>query len=134
MGLFKRASTTSAANSGSSLGPELGRVLGSSMSVDECLTNFTEVARSEFTGKPKELQWVGSTTEAPIRVVGIDSGRNDGQILALAIWDAGPSREMHLIIPGYAGGGPFPMIGQWKMRDSSLSSRGTVRSFPVQGS
>jgi hypothetical protein len=151
MGIFSRrpkASTSQRAATGSS-SDFIGRKFRSSLSLQECLKNYAEVSGECYTvaGPMYDVPWHTPTPPPsfqpsqsalpampPTRAVATDL--TQGGRIYLALWDgmvsyssdtpkAGPPCEMWFVSPDY-GALSFPIAGKWKMRDSSLSSIGSV--------
>jgi hypothetical protein len=122
-------------------GPFIGRKFSSNVDLDACLVNFLEAAPQNYpvVGSLVDLQWTTPTASdlrAPERFVALEL--STGGQLYLALWngwshssDAGTSREMWFVPPGYDRS-PIPMPGTWKMLDGSLSSTGEVEA-PLWG-
>lgn len=136
MGFFKRkGSDTTEATTGSSSKPR-GRHLHSDADEATCIENFRALIglpeSSYFT-----LQWQGSADKAPSTLLGVYLDEKQSQACYLAIWPKGGYQEgagyqeMALIPPTFDPNVPVEMVGQWKMRDSSLKSIGHTNSFPV---
>jgi hypothetical protein len=115
---------------GSSLPALSGRHLSSSLSLDECEEMFRQLAH-ELGGYNTfvRTRWSGSSADAPHLLL---MATSHGQpALHLAVRDVGGRREIDLVPAHDPEQLPPAMIGQWKMRDSSLSSIGTVQNFSV---
>jgi hypothetical protein len=139
MSLFSRGKKaelrpTGPAPGTTSNGPPLGRKLRSALTVQECLENFTEVVTGYLGGPARLLHpnWADTSLDAPAVLVAAApaEGGHRGPVY-LAIWDQETVRRMYLVTPDYAAVRTPPMIGAWKMRDSSLTSEGTVTQFRV---
>jgi len=132
MGLFKKRTPTPARPSVPPMGS--GRRLRSSLSVPAGLALLEELLLSyrapKYTHLPSYVTaaytWNVPTEEPPATVVSFSDG-NDDFILA-AFWPEGSGSEL-VLFPLGAGDErlqTMPLIGNWKMRDRSLSSIGTA--------
>jgi hypothetical protein len=120
-------------------GPAIGRKLSSGLSIDECVANFRAVVASLMNVQPEDLNpltlgWGDLSQPTPARLLGVwlESPRPIPPAplaIYLAIWEGVYAREMYVVLPDY--GSPTPIFGSWKMRDSSLTSTGSVTSFHV---
>ena len=127
MALFgKRREGVRAPAAGSASIP--GRRLTTSLDLSAAEQMFRSVAASqggytEFGG----ASWQGP--DAPAYVIAAhQAGR---PALFMAAWDRGSHRELNIVPASNPAQLPQTLIGTWKMQDSSLSSTGTVTSFPV---
>jgi hypothetical protein len=145
MGIFSRKQGLAASSGPTTGSPDfIGRKFLSSLSIQECLSNFSAVKDECYStvGPMRDIEWqmpIGLPertsqglvpTAPPDKVVASDLV-GGGQIY-LALWDSGVSygpgrREMWFVPPGFDGS-PIPIAGRWKMRDGSLSSIGSVES------
>lgn len=128
----------------------IGRKFSSSLSVNECLENFSIAARRCYQPSSEAVAVEWSAPENVASVVSTQGGPAatppalfvaqdlaDGGRLYLAIWDGyvwnggdgvnGRAREMWFVPPGFDNS-PIPIAGTWKNLDGSLSSIGTVES------
>jgi hypothetical protein len=148
VGLFsrkKKSESTSTSDLPPTVGEFIGRKFRSSLSLQQCLDNFSSVKDECYvtTGPLQDVKWqmpdpgVPRTsqgrvpTDSPIRVVAYDL--TAGGRIYLALWDKAVSYgtdgacEMWFVPPGFDTS-PIPIAGRWKMRDNSLSSIGYVES------
>lgn len=117
----------------------IGRKFRSGLSADECLQNYRAV-RDQCYDVVDEFEPVWSTPDPgayesaevsapegpPVSVVA--STLSTGGVLYLAVWGGtalGGDTQMWFVPPEFDGS-PIPLAGVWKMRDSSLSSIGSV--------
>lgn len=133
----------------------IGRKFRSSLTVDDCLSNFAVVREQCYrtSGPVVDVEWnvpaapEGFTSSQgamspvpPMRAVATELV--GGGYIYLAIWNgmvsygdgsgsSGPPCEMWFVPPGFDTS-PIQIAGAWKMRDSSLSSIGYVES-PLWG-
>ncbi|SRR6266545_4473493 len=156
MGFFSRGkSGRGDATSTPDVGVFIGRKFRSSLSVDDCLANFSIVREQcyRISGPLVDAEWhvpavpggFASSQGAislvpPARVLANDLV--GGGHIYLAIWKGmvsygdgsgsdGPPCEMWFVPPGFDTSS-IQIAGVWKMRDSSLSSIGYVES-PLWG-
>jgi hypothetical protein len=149
MGLFGRrgSAPSPSATAGNSGATVIGRKFRSSLSVEDCLENYSAVKDEcyDVQGPLVDVEWhmpanfasLESTqgivpATPPVRVVASDLA--GGGHIYLAIWASCPTyaeadsfRELWFVPPGFDTS-PIPIAGRWKMRDSSLSSIGYVES------
>lgn len=143
MGIFSRKQRFGA-GSGPAAGTLdfIGRKFMSSLSMQECLDNFSQVKDECYptAGPLREVEWQmpgglpertsqGRTPTVPPDQV-LAGDLTDGGQIYLAVWNRGVSyapgnREMWFVPPAFDGS-PIPIAGRWKMRDNSLSSIGCV--------
>lgn len=127
----------------------IGRKFSSSLTLSECLENFSNAAGQCY---PTEGGLVNVAWQPPSRTDGVVSSQGGpaavsparfvalnlagGDRLHLAIWEgsvgydgvSGSTREMWFVPPGFDNS-PIPIAGTWKGLDVSLSSIvGTVES------
>lgn len=131
MGLFSRKPRPT----GSVKTPRLGsgRRLRSGLAVDQAVEVLTDLAHSYRAPQYEHLPlvidvawtWVG-TTDQPNRVVVLDDGQD--QTMFVALWGASDGVRVGVYPLGSGDDrlSILPIIGNWKMRDRSLVSMGTL--------
>lgn len=130
MPLFgRRARTTS--SSTAAQGERIGRKFSSSAGVERSIENFQAAVTQQLGAEPDffNVEWSGPEP-APLRVIGVSEGGvpplgRRSRVSYLAIW---PDGRMYFVAPDYSTEPTPPLIGMWKMRDSTLTSVGSVAS------
>ena len=130
MPLFgRRVRTTSSA--APSQGERIGRKFSSQAGVERSIENFRAAVTQQLGAEPTffDAEWSGPEP-APLRVIGLVEGAVPplGQragVSYLAVW---PDGRMYFVAPDYSTQPTPPLVGMWKMRDSTLTSVGSVAS------
>jgi hypothetical protein len=107
----------------------IGRKFASRAGVEESLVNVRAAMTQQLGSEPEFLtvRWTGPdpVPETVLAIVphGVPPTARSRTASYLALW---PDGTMYFVAPDYAVRPTPPLVGMWKMRDSSLTSVGSV--------
>lgn len=148
MGLFRRGKGSAddfsvpeppagARTSPLTLPSSVGRLLFTSLGADDAIGIFERIVSEEdmYATAASDVRWLdGADPAVAVRTVAVLGQPYDR--LLFAVFAREPMTEVW-IVPGHFDiSAPIPMPGQWKMRDGSVTSRGSVLRAgltPIEG-
>ncbi|WP_149830793.1 hypothetical protein [Streptomyces tailanensis] len=111
----------------------IGRKFSSRAGVEESIANFRMAISQQLGSEPEffTAEWTGPDP-APVTVIGAAPTTRREAASYLTLWADG---GMYFVAPDYAVRPTPPLVGMWKMRDTSLTSTGSVEAgeFGVRG-
>ncbi len=110
-----------------------GRRFRSPLSIEACAAHARALLAGDSDDHVFEARWTGGPPDPDVLLGLRDSAYG---AVYVAILESGSmvagEREIAVVPTRFDGQAPFPLAGQWKMRDSGLGSIGFVTEFPVE--